>query len=47
MVETELLNDKGVRTKEGDAARSAIVAQVLDMAQRGDITLPDDDATPA
>ena len=47
MVETELLNDKGVRTKEGDAARSAIVAQVLDMVQRGDIALPEDDATPA
>lgn len=44
MVEAELATDKGVRTKEGDAARNAIVAQVLEMVQRGDIELPSDDA---
>jgi flagellar motor switch protein FliG len=43
MVETELASDKGLRTKEGDAARGAIVAQVLEMVQRGDIELPSDD----
>lgn len=43
MVEAELANDKGVRSKEGDAARNAIVAQVLDMAKRGDIELPSDE----
>jgi flagellar motor switch protein FliG len=47
MVEAELTNDKGVRTKEGDTARSAIVAQVLAMAQRGDIELPSEDAPAA
>ncbi len=40
MVEAELANDKGVRTKEGDAARSAVVAKVLEMAQRGELELP-------
>jgi flagellar motor switch protein FliG len=40
MVEAELAGDKGVRTKEGDAARSAIAATVLAMAQRGDLELP-------
>ena len=44
MVEAELANDKGVRTKEGDAARSAIVTRVLDMVQRGDIELPADES---
>lgn len=43
MVEAELASDKGVRTKEGDAARSAIVTRVLEMAQRGEIELPADD----
>jgi flagellar motor switch protein FliG len=47
MVETELTNDKGVRTKEGDVARSAIVAQILAMAQRGDIELPAEDQAAA
>lgn len=40
MVEAELSSDKGVRTKEGDAARSAIVKRVLEMAQRGELELP-------
>lgn len=44
MVEAELVSDKGQRTKEGDAARSAIVVRVLEMVQRGDIELPSDDA---
>lgn len=43
MVEAELASDKGVRTKDGDVARSAIVARVLEMAQRGEIELPADD----
>lgn len=43
MVESELTNDKGVRTKEGDAARGAIVTLVLEMAQRGDLELPSSD----
>lgn len=43
MVEAELVSDKGVRTKEGDAARSAIVTRVLEMVQRGDIDLPNED----
>ena len=47
MVEAELANDKGVRTKEGDAARNAIVSQILEMAKRGDIELPSDDAPSA
>jgi len=47
MVEAELATDKGVRTKEGDTARNAIVAQVLEMVQRGDIQLPSEDAVPA
>jgi flagellar motor switch protein FliG len=47
MVEAELANDKGVRTKEGDAARSAIVAKVLEMAQRGELELPSADDGPA
>ena len=47
MVEAELASDKGVRTKEGEAARSAIVARVLEMAQRGELELPasDDSST--
>ncbi len=40
MVEAELANDKGGRTKEGEAARAAIVTRVLEMAQRGEIELP-------
>jgi flagellar motor switch protein FliG len=44
MVEAELANDKGVRTKEGEAARSAVVARVLEMAQRGELELPSTDA---
>ena len=40
MVEAELASDKGVRSKDGDAARSAIVARVLEMAQRGELELP-------
>lgn len=40
MVESELANDKGVKTKEGDAARSAIASMVLAMAQRGELELP-------
>jgi flagellar motor switch protein FliG len=47
MVEAELASDKGVRTKEGDAARSAIVAKVLEMAQRGELELPNSDADAA
>jgi flagellar motor switch protein FliG len=47
MVETELTNDKGVRTKEGDVARGAIVAQILAMVQRGDIELPAEDQAAA
>jgi flagellar motor switch protein FliG len=43
MVEAELASDKGVRNKEGDAARSAIVAKVLEMAQRGEVELPKSD----
>lgn len=43
MVEAELATDKGVRTKEGDAARSAIVAKVLELAQRGELELPSAD----
>lgn len=43
MVEAELASDKGTRTKEGDAARSAIVARVLEMAQRGELELPSND----
>lgn len=43
MVEAELASDRGQRTRDGDAARSAVVAQVLEMAQRGDIELPSDD----
>lgn len=46
MVEAELANDKGVRTKEGEAARGAIVARVLEMAQRSELELPaSDDAS--
>ncbi len=47
MVEAELANDKGVRTKEGDAARSAIVSKVLEMAQRGELELPNAEADAA
>lgn len=47
MVEAELANDRGGRSKEGEAARSAIVSRVLDMAQRGDIELPHDDPPPS
>lgn len=43
MVEAELANDKGLRTKEGEAARSAIVVQVLEMVKRGEIELPTSD----
>ena len=43
MVEAELAGDKGLRTKEGDAARSGIVAKVLEMAQRGELELPSAD----
>ena len=43
MVEAELANDKGVKTKEGDAARSDIAAIVLNMAQRGELELPSGD----
>jgi len=43
MVESELASDKGVRTKEGEAARSAIVTRVLEMAQRGELELPSSD----
>lgn len=43
MVEAELASDKGGRTKEGDAARAAIVARVLDMAQKGELELPSGD----
>lgn len=42
MVEAELAGDKGLRTKEGDAARAAIVSKVLEMVQRGDLALPAD-----
>ncbi len=40
MVEAELANDKGVKTKEGDVARAAIASMVLAMAQRGELELP-------
>jgi flagellar motor switch protein FliG len=40
MVEAELANDKGIKTKEGDAARSAIASMVLAMSQRGELELP-------
>lgn len=43
MVESELTGDKDVRTNEGDAARSAIAATVLAMAQRGELELPSGD----
>ena len=43
MVEAELVGDKGVRTKEGDAARNAIAAMVLGMSQRGELELPTGD----
>lgn len=46
MVEAELAGEKGGRSKEGDAARSAIVSRVLEMAQRGEIELPSSDAGP-
>ena len=45
MVEAELANDKGVKTKEGDAARGAIAALVLSMAQRGELELPASDTS--
>lgn len=47
MVEAELVNDKGNRTREGDAARREIVSLVLNMAQRGDIELPTEEASAA
>ena len=47
MVEAELASDKGVKTKEGDVARSAIAATVLAMAQRGELELPSGDAAAA
>lgn len=40
MVEAELTNDTGQRTKEGDSARSKIAATVLAMATAGELTLP-------
>jgi flagellar motor switch protein FliG len=47
MVEAELSSDKGVKTKDGDAARNAIASLVLAMAQRGELELPaGDDAAP-
>lgn len=45
MVEAELANDKGTRTKEGEQARSAIAAKILEMAQRGEIELPASEST--
>lgn len=47
MVEAELVNDKGNRTREGDAARREIVSLVLSMAQRGDLELPTEEASVA
>lgn len=44
MVEAELASDKGLRTKEGDAARSAVAAMVLRMSQRGELELPSNDS---
>ena len=44
MVEAELANDKSLKTKEGDAARAAVAAAVLGMAQRGELELPSADA---
>ena len=44
MVEAELASDKGLRTKEGDAARSAVSAMVLSMSQRGELELPSNDS---
>ena len=44
LVEAELAGDKGGLTPEGDAARSAIAAMTLAMAQRGELELPSDDA---
>jgi flagellar motor switch protein FliG len=46
MVEAEIASDKGGRTKEGDAARSAIAATVLAMASRGELQLPSGDGPP-
>ena len=40
MVEAELANDTGQKTKEGDTARNTIAAMVLDMARRGELELP-------
>ncbi len=40
MVEAELANDAGQKTKEGDAARNAIAATVLALAARGELELP-------
>lgn len=40
MVEAELAGDTGQKTPEGDAARKAIAALVLDMARKGEIELP-------
>lgn len=45
MVEAELAGDRGMRTKEGDAARESIVALVLEMVRRGEIELPEEDGT--
>lgn len=47
MVEAELANDKGNRTRDGDAARSEIARLVLEMAQRGELELPSDEAPAA
>jgi flagellar motor switch protein FliG len=47
MVEAELASDKGMRTRDGDAARSSIVAKVLEMAQRGELELPSADESSA
>ncbi len=43
MVEAELASDNGTKTKEGDAARSAIAATVLALAQRGELEMPSGD----
>ena len=44
MVEAELANDNGQKTREGDAARKAIATMVLEMAQKGELELPSADA---
>jgi flagellar motor switch protein FliG len=47
MVEAEIASDKGVKTKEGDAARNSIAVMVLAMAQRGELELPSGEEPPA